>query len=109
MAIAFAPEPRGSSECDYSLAVGLETGAISVWNVSCNVDADGSAQADASCVWDCPVAARHCASVRRLCWQQSDMNQVSNSTADRQCNMHLASCGDDHCVRIFSVSIRGSR
>lgn len=106
VAIAFAPtSAEAESNRNYSLAVGLATGAISVWCVSCStLPADGSAaKADAKRIWECPVATRHCASVRRLCWRQQVADECDDHGEER--SMYLASCGDDHCVRIFSVSI----
>lgn len=105
MAIAFAPVFSGDAApaAAYTLAVGLETGAISIWNLSCSAFADGCvAKADARCMWECPVATRHCASIRRLCWQQLAPGRDADGTD--QANLYIASCGDDSCVRIFSVS-----
>ena len=103
MAIAFAPEQSQTAlDASYTFAVGLETGVISVWSISCSAP---SAQADAKCVWESPVAYRHCASVMRLCWQQAAGESVSDRECAQKPVMHLASCGDDQCVRIFSVCI----
>lgn len=107
VAVAFAPAFTGDAApaAAYTLAVGLETGAISIWNLSCSPCADGCvAKADARCMWECPVATRHCASIRRLCWQQLALGKHANPNRAGQENLHLASCGDDSCVRIFSVS-----
>ena len=103
MAVAFAPEQSQTAlDASYTFAVGLETGVISVWSISCCAP---SAQADAKCVWESPVAYRHCASVMRLCWQQAAGESVSDRECAQKPVMHLASCGDDQCVRIFSVCI----
>ena len=104
MAIAFAPEQSYTiSDGSYSLAVGLETGVISVWSIAC---CGPTKQADPKCVWESPVATRHCASVMRLCWQEAAGKSVSDNECAQKPMMHLASCGDDQCVRIFSVAVQ---
>ena len=107
-AIAFAPKQpctntaahsdKPAATTSYSIAVGLDLGGTSIWNVSCLVAQDGTAiKAHASCVWNAPLATKHCSSIRRLCWQAHDVPGDSG--------LYLASCGDDHTLRIFSVSL----
>lgn len=46
----------------------------------------------------------HSAAVRRLCWTHLDSteHEKDSKTAAQPC---LASCGDDHMVRIFEVHL----
>ena len=65
-------------------------------------------------VWQSPVALAHCAAVQALAWQgpleasvtgrPTRQGEVSGSSSRTgQPELLLASCGDDHSVRIFSV------
>ncbi len=77
-------------------------------------------------VWQSPVALCHCAAVRRLAWHgpgphahpnkkpeqlegsmkgSDQLSEGSSGTAPWQKLPLLASCGDDHSVRIFSVCV----
>ena len=75
------------------LAVGLETGVISLWSVP-------AATISMTCLWQAPVHLQHGAAVRRLAFQELDQ-QTDGETR----TLHLASCSDDHTVRVFSVSL----
>lgn len=90
-AVAFAPRLHGDS---YLLAVGLEDGQIELWLGS----KAGSSLPDLK--WSqlaaLPPNLRHADVVRRLVWRQP-----SAATATLQ----LASCSDDHTVRIFDVAM----
>jgi WD40 repeat protein len=82
------------------LAVGMESGLIELWSLSirrtddCSFAAAGVAAA---------VALRfdpfvcHVSAVNRLAWKNPE-NEDSR-------NMQLASCGADHCVRVFEVNV----
>jgi len=76
------------------LAVGLEDGALQIWLVAQQADgsaADGAVKVSASCVWSASRFDAHAAPVRRLCWRQ------------REGRVQLATCGEDHAVRIFEA------
>ncbi|KAL3133219.1 hypothetical protein ABBQ38_007106 [Trebouxia sp. C0009 RCD-2024] len=99
-AIAF--EARRSSECtgskpgshQYTLALGLELGTVSVYTVS--REDDGFLT---SCDWESPADCSHCAPVRRICWHSAD-SECQDSCQNQAC---FATCADDHCIRIFKV------
>ncbi|XP_059649673.1 elongator complex protein 2 [Cornus florida] len=85
---------------DGLLAVGMENGLIELWNVSVRRNEDGSiavpgATAALSLRLD-PLTC-HVSAVNRLAWRNSEKKQDSRS-------MQLASCGADHCVRVFEVN-----
>ena len=96
------------------LAVGLEIGEIQVWSVTlpaaispansqppgCVADGDAPAakedsatEAQVKLVWQPKQHDRHTAAVKRLCWR---------TVADSQ--WQLASCSDDHAVRVFDIA-----
>ena len=89
-ALAMAQGDR--SEC-HLLAVGLETGVISLWSVP-------AATNTMTCFWQAPVHLQHGAAVRRLAFQELDQRTDSDTRTQ-----HLASCSDDHTVRVFSVRL----
>ena len=78
----------------YQLALGLETGRLSVYTVSREVD--GTL---ASCQWESPADCSHCAPVRRICWHPGQPD-CQGSFQKQTC---FATCADDHCVRIFKI------
>ncbi|KAF5751893.1 putative nucleotide binding protein [Tripterygium wilfordii] len=81
------------------LAVGMETGLIELWNLSVTRTDDGSIKAPAPA-----VAARfdpficHVSTVNRLAWRNAEKHEDSRS-------VQLASCGADHCVRLFEIIV----
>ena len=79
-------------EC-HLLAVGLETGVISLWSVP-------AATTTMTCLWQAPMHLQHGAAVRRLAFQALDQQADSDTRT-----LHLASCSDDHTVRVFSVRL----
>ncbi|KAF5188631.1 Elongator complex protein, partial [Thalictrum thalictroides] len=82
------------------LAVGMESGLIEVWNLSRNeIDASGMEVPS----FDAAVAVRfdpfmcHVSTVHRLTWKD---------TKNEDCRtLQLASCGADHCARVFQVDV----
>ncbi|KAK4260777.1 hypothetical protein QN277_003850 [Acacia crassicarpa] len=75
---------------DGLLAVGMESGLIELWNLSfsqTNLGASLAVRMDALLC--------HVSSVNRLSWRKKREDEKS---------MKLASCGADHCVRVFEVT-----
>lgn len=73
------------------LAVGMESGLIEVWTLS--TEASNAVLAVRFDPFMCHVSAVH-----RLRWRNATKDEDS-TTAE------LASCGADHCVRIFQVPV----
>ncbi|KAM0015317.1 putative transcription factor WD40-like family [Helianthus debilis subsp. tardiflorus] len=84
---------------DGVVAVGMETGLIELWGLSLNKYEHDSSflgpKAHVLIQFD-PFMC-HVSSVNRLAWRNAETNDESD-------DMQLASCGADHCVRIFKVS-----
>ncbi|GLT91872.1 hypothetical protein SLE2022_097350 [Rubroshorea leprosula] len=79
------------------LAVGMENGLIELWNLTIRRTNDGSttlpAAAAAIAIQLDPFIC-HVSAVNRLAWRNSEKSENCTS-------MQLASCGADHCVRVF--------
>ena len=127
--ISFAPDelPLGSSSsssCDIDssrsvgekrcfCAVGLDSGDVVVGVVSwCSGNSDSSSSSSSNGVewkevWRSSLAEKHGAAVRRLCWRRVDGEEVDDSGAVAVAGVRyeLASCSDDHSVRIYEVSV----
>lgn len=95
--VAFAPAAANATEGAAThashLAVGLDDGGVQVWRVDqtgCGAG-DGAAAVSASCVWQASRFDAHTAPVRRLCWRQ------------RPGCAQLATCSEDHAVRVFEA------
>ncbi|KAL8531749.1 hypothetical protein ACS0TY_008377 [Phlomoides rotata] len=71
------------------LAVGMESGLIELWSLSNSTSASLFVRFDP---FICHVSA-----VQRLRWKNTERSDDSKS-------VQLASCGADHCVRIFQVN-----
>ena len=89
----------------FLLAFGAESGAIEVWFLS---GEDLSSNGDNICTRVEAVPAEYChgSAVRRLQWKsncRSSKLNDSSSDSDAPSKIQLASCGDDHCVRVFSI------
>lgn len=50
-------------------------------------------------LWVAPEHMRHCAAVRRLCWAEEFREE---SEGERPA-LRLATCGEDHLVRVYSI------
>uniref|UniRef100_A0A5B7BI41 Elongator complex protein 2 n=1 Tax=Davidia involucrata TaxID=16924 RepID=A0A5B7BI41_DAVIN len=99
MALSWAGLDHQSN--DGLLAVGMENGLIELWNLSVRRTEDGSIAtpgATAALVVRLDPFACHVSAVNRLAWRNLDKSQDSRS-------MQLASCGADHCVRVFEVKV----
>lgn len=80
------------------LAVGMENGLIELWNLnSRGGDGHLSVQNASPAVKFDPFLC-HVSTVQRLSWRNPQKSEDSET-------VQLASCGADHCVRIFSVTI----
>lgn len=81
------------------LAVGMENGLIELWNLNSGMGANGHLS-----VQNASLAVRfdpflcHVSTVQRLSWRNSQKSE-DNET------VQLASCGADHCMRIFRVTV----
>lgn len=74
------------------LAVGMDNGLLELWSLSLNGKADNIAVL--ALRFD-PLLC-HVSTVNRLAWRKLDDGDESGA-------MELASCGADHCVRVFKV------
>ncbi|XP_050375079.1 elongator complex protein 2 [Argentina anserina] len=78
------------------LAVGMENGLIELWSLSVNKPDDGvEANVCAALVTQFDPLMCHVSSVSRLAWRKRESENCSS--------IQLASCGADHCVRVFEV------
>lgn len=84
---------------DGFLAVGMESGLIELWSLSIkrNVECTVAVPTAALCVRFDPFMC-HVSAVHRLAWRSSELSEGSKS-------VQLASCGADHCVRVFEVNV----
>ncbi|GFQ07982.1 elongator complex protein 2 [Phtheirospermum japonicum] len=83
------------------LAVGMESGLIELWSLS-NPRTENSGSIgvvpNAALVVRLDPFICHVSGVHRLRWKNATMGEDCTSA-------QLASCGDDHCVRVFQVSV----
>ena len=86
---------------DGFLAVGMEDGLIELWSLSIRRTEDGTLampSVTAALVIRPDPFMCHISAVHRLAWRNPEKSEESRS-------MQLASCGADHCVRMFDVKI----
>jgi hypothetical protein len=84
----------------YHLAAGLESGALQLLHLSrADASSGGGSSWQQQVLWEAPLAERHAAAVRRLCWRRDDGSDNAG-----QGKFQLASCSDDHSLRVFAVS-----
>ena len=95
--VAFAP--GAAADGQYTLAAGLESGGIRIFRVPA---AGGEAPPEPQEAWASGPAQQHAAAVRALCWRPA-RRDIGGSSGSR--GLELASVGDDHAVRIFSVDL----
>ncbi|KAL0372653.1 UNVERIFIED_CONTAM: Elongator complex protein 2 [Sesamum calycinum] len=81
------------------LAVGMESGLVELWSLS-NTKTDNSSISapNAALFIRLDPFMCHISAVHQLRWKNSTKSEDSTS-------MQLASCGADHCVRIFQVDV----
>ena len=85
------------------IAVGMESGLIELWSLSLTRPEDGSPTlpgVTAALFTRLEPFMCHVSSVQRLAWRTT--SQASGGDCKR---ILLASCGADHCVRIFEVNV----
>lgn len=80
------------------LAVGMESGLIELWSLSYSSDNGNANSLTAACALQFDPFLCHVSPVHRLKWRTLEKSPDSRS-------MQLASCGADHCVRVFSVDL----
>lgn len=100
--VQFAPDCQPGAS--YHLAAGLDGGSVQLLRLEASASgADpqqpGLAITHQQLVWQVPEWERHAAAVRRLCWRRDE------EAAGGERRYHLASCSDDHSLRIFSVRL----
>lgn len=92
VAIAPASSVASDGSVTWHLAVGLEDGSVQLWRVAeTGAEAAGLPSHAASSVWQAPKFNAHAGAVRRLAWRE------------RQSSLQLASCSEDHAIRLFDV------
>lgn len=83
------------------IAIGMESGIIELWSISIGRTDNGSsnkARGMASILVRLDPFMCHVSPVQHLAWRESEQ------TGDCE-HMQLASCGADHCVRVFEVMV----
>lgn len=86
---------------DGLIAIGMESGIIELWSISISRTDNGSsnkARGMASILVRLDPFMCHVSPVQHLAWRESEQ------TGDCK-HMQLASCGADHCVRVFEVMV----
>jgi hypothetical protein len=106
LAPAHVPAPRGGHVC----AVGLEDGGLQVWAVlataSSGGDGDGGGGGGGGgprLLWSAPPGEGHAAAVRRIGWAPAAAG--GGGAGPNSGAVLLASCGEDHAVRVFEVEM----
>lgn len=122
VAAAAAAEDAGGGGCPsvatcvHVLAVGLEDGRVQVWQLSLMPLAGGAAAQDAEQqvqewrseqLWVSAPWEQHAGAVKRLCWGAACVIGVCGGSpgAGRGQGMQLASCGEDHSVRVYEMHL----
>ena len=95
----------GSGDHPHFLAIGSEFGEIQLWSLQYEI----SKGVRCSKLFDFAPSSSHGSSVRRLRWNPHSYSEIPNHhEPGTRYKIELASCGDDHFVRIFQVEIRPS-
>ncbi|CAN0877024.1 Elongator complex protein 2 [Linum grandiflorum] len=82
------------------LAVGMENGLIELWSVTVKRNAEnGTSSVDAALAVRFDPAMCHVSQVNRLSWRRTEKDDNDETSVE------LASCGADHCVRLFEVRV----
>ncbi|XP_043695002.1 elongator complex protein 2 [Telopea speciosissima] len=82
------------------LAVGMESGLIELWSLNGRADGDGMALPgfNAALAVKLDPFICHVSTVHRLAWRNSEKSAECST-------IQLASCGADHCVRVFDIKV----
>jgi hypothetical protein len=112
-AVQFAPDCQPGAS--YYLAAGLESGVVQLLSLAVEAGAGGQlAVSGHQLVWQSSDFERHTAAVRRLCWRRDDGGSEQEQGAapappqqqqQQQQRYLLASCSDDHSLRVHSVQL----
>lgn len=106
--VQFAPDCQPGF-C-YHLAAGLESGAVQLWRLAGQeaAPAAGGQQqlsiAAHELLWQSPLHEQHAAAVRRLCWRRDEEERPAAEEPGQRRYL-LASCSDDHSLRVFAVEL----
>ena len=107
--VQFAPDCRPSA-C-YHLAAGLESGVVQLLRLAAQEAAAPAASGQQplgltahELVWQSPLHEQHAAAVRRCCWRRED-EEGQSAEGQGAGRYLLASCSDDHSLRVFSVRL----
>ena len=104
--LAFAPMAPGDGVGDYLLATGLEDGNVNLWRVTAVDAATAAAAAPAAQVaWRTDDFTRHAATVNSVCWRMDEGDELGSLPPGGKARLQLASCGDDHSVRVYDVVV----
>jgi hypothetical protein len=112
-AVAAAAGTGADAEILHLLAVGLEDGQVQVWSIEVPRQLQNQQQQQQSEVvmqqlWASQAWEQHAAAVRRLRWATAGVDWLCGRSAAGGSNgscMQLASCGDDHSVRVYGVTL----
>eukprot|EP00775_Hariotina_reticulata_P008436 gene8436-8618_t len=94
------------------LAVGLEDGQVQVWSVclrdkSITQEGGGEGECKAQQLWASKQWEQHAATVRRLRWAPAGVDWLCGRAGGAHIDgcPQLASCGEDHSVRLFCINL----
>ena len=94
--VAFAPVSSTATDgsVTWHLAAGMEDGRVELWRIAeTGGEAAGLPSHTASRLWQASQFHAHAGAVRRLAWRQ------------RNVGVQLATCSEDHAVRLFDVAL----
>lgn len=86
--------PASLSPSYHLLAIGLEDGSLCLWKVPTEGDFSLAKE-----VWRSSIFIKHAAAVSALSWRNA------GSSEDGKHNLELGTCGRDHAVSIYSISL----
>jgi WD40 repeat protein len=88
------------------LAVGLENGQVQVWSVEVpDQQQQQVGEFKVQQLWASKDWEQHAAAVRRLRWAPACVDWLCGRSAVGGGCVQLASCGDDHSVRVYGVTL----
>ncbi|KAF6265071.1 WD40-repeat-containing domain protein [Scenedesmus sp. NREL 46B-D3] len=106
-AVALAPQHVYAASL-HLLAVGLDNGQVQVWLVVAPAQQQQDREGKVQQLWASQAWEQHAAAVRRLRWAPAGVDWLcGRSIADGAGDpcVQLASCGDDHSVRVYGVTL----
>lgn len=121
-ALAWAPSAAAET---YVLALGKEDGSLELWKGSViastesaslnSLSLQGLRKLEMSCLSKLDAYLCHSATVHRVCWRglpisleerQAECQGISLDKDVQSLTLQLATCGADHTIRIFNVTLR---